>query len=106
MDADSMPLAQASAIHSELSQTIRVVLGSPQDVAVLRGLAPDLVEAVAAGWFRAVLARRFYNEAVLGTQRLRRRRGVRLFHLAGSAPMPQTFEIDDLWPAGLGEAPG
>ena len=44
---------------------------------------------------RVGLARTFHNEAVRDTRSLRGRRIPRLFRLAGHAPLPQYFEIDD-----------
>ena len=41
------------------------------------------------------LARRFYNDAVAVTRAARRRWLVRLLRLAGGAPRPEFFEIDD-----------
>jgi hypothetical protein len=58
------------------------------------GLMADLSDA--AG--RVALARRFYNDAVRDTTALRRRRLPRLLRLAGRAPMPAFFEIDDTLP--------
>ena len=43
-------------------------------------------------------ARRFHNDAVSATLRLRRRRLVRWFRLAGTAEWPRAFEIDDAPP--------
>ncbi|HET9871884.1 MAG TPA: hypothetical protein VFP89_04715 [Propionibacteriaceae bacterium] len=45
---------------------------------------------------RAALARRLHNDAVVAARALRRRRGVRLFRLAGHAGEPAAFEIADL----------
>jgi hypothetical protein len=42
-----------------------------------------------------VLARRVHNDAVRDTLGLRSLRMVRWFHLAGTAPMPEFFEIAD-----------
>lgn len=42
---------------------------------------------------RVMIARRVYNDAVRDTLALRRRRKVRYFRLAGSAPTPEYFEI-------------
>ena len=50
---------------------------------------------------QVVLARRFYNDAVRSTQGLRDRRLVRWLRLAGTAPYPRTFEMDDLPPQSL-----
>lgn len=42
---------------------------------------------------RVVIARRVHNDAVRDTLALRRRRKVRYFKLAGTAPRPEYFEI-------------
>jgi hypothetical protein len=55
----------------------------------------ELREAAA----RVQVARRFYNDAVRDTRALRGRRMPRLLHLAGHAPLPQFFDIDDTPPA-------
>ncbi len=44
------------------------------------------------------LARRFHNEAVKEVQRVRTKRVVGLFRLAGHADLPQTVEFDDTLP--------
>jgi hypothetical protein len=41
------------------------------------------------------LARKFYNDAVAVTRVARRRWLVVLLRLAGTAPLPEFFEIDD-----------
>lgn len=40
-------------------------------------------------------ARRFYNQEVEQVRRIRSRIIVRLFHLAGRAKLPQTYDMDD-----------
>jgi hypothetical protein len=59
----------------------------------LRTVAPtaELNEVVT----RASFARQFHNDAVRDALVLRRRWIVRLLHLAGHAPRPTYFEIDD-----------
>lgn len=90
--------------ESNLSAALRGVLDTPEEVAQVRS-APggtDTLEALSAAWFRVQLARRFHNEAVAQTQRMRAKWWVRLARLAGRAAMPQTVELDDAWPVGLG----
>lgn len=90
--------------ESDLSAALRGVLCSPEAVAELRtspGIA-ELLESLSAAWFRVQLARRFHNEAVAQTQRMRAKWWVRAARLAGRAAMPQTVELDDAWPVGLG----
>ncbi|CAM5779322.1 hypothetical protein [Cellulomonas persica] len=90
-------------VESELSSTLREVLGEPDEVATVRAEpgGAELLDALSSAWYRAEIARRFHNEAVLQTQRVRRGRFVRLLRLAGHAPEPRTLELDDAWPAAL-----
>lgn len=90
--------------ESELSATLRAVLDDVDEVAELREEPGGdmLLDAIAASWYRTQLARRFHNEAVAQTQRVRRGWLVRLLRLAGHAPVPQTLELDDAWPDALG----
>lgn len=90
-------------VESELSRTLRVALEDPDEVAALREAAggAEVLDSLAAAWYRVQLSRRFHNEAVAQTQRVRRKWLVRLARLYGHAPMPQTVEIDDGWPQAL-----
>ena len=45
---------------------------------------------------------RFHNDTVRAARALRTHRTVRLFRLAGHAPFPLAFEMDDAPPAALG----
>ncbi|WP_425953513.1 hypothetical protein [Xylanimonas sp. McL0601] len=95
---------QRERVESALSATLRSAFDDAEVVEALRTTPPgdSLVANLGAGWYRAQLARRFHNEAVAQAQRARRHWLVRLLHLAGRAPVPQTVELDDLMPAGLG----
>ena len=86
--------------ESDLSRTVRAALGGADEVRALRSapLGAELVDALAAAWYRVQLARRFHNEAVAQTQRVRRKILVRMLRLHGRARMPRTVEIDDAWP--------
>lgn len=53
-----------------------------------------LAEAIDVG-DRLEMARRFYNDAVRDTRRLREKKVVSWFRLAGSAPMPEYIELVD-----------
>ncbi|SDQ48354.1 hypothetical protein [Quadrisphaera sp. DSM 44207] len=92
--------AEREAAESDLSRALRAAL-SPPAVRALRadpggrGLLADLSAACS----RAVLARRFHNDAVTQTRAVRSSRVVRWARLAGRAPLPRTFEIDDEPPA-------
>lgn len=88
--------------ESGLTATLREAMGEPESVQLLlAGPSSEVVAALAAAWYRATLARRFHNEAVAQTRRVRRLWYVRLFHLAGRAPMPRTVELDDALPHAL-----
>lgn len=90
--------------ESELSATVRAVLADDEDVVALRAepYGAELLEAMAAAWYRVQLARRFHNEAVTQTRRVRGKWLVRLLRLAGHAPLPVSVEIDDAMPEALG----
>ncbi|MEU4362933.1 hypothetical protein [Promicromonospora sp. NPDC023987] len=88
--------------ESGLTGTLREAMGAPESIRALRaGPAGTVVTALAAAWYRATLARRFHNEAVAQARRVRRLWYVRLFRLAGRAPMPRTVELDDALPHAL-----
>ncbi|WP_225754452.1 hypothetical protein [Actinotalea sp. Marseille-Q4924] len=89
--------------ESDLSLTLRTALADPDEVRALDAdeLVGELLTSLAASWYRVQLARRFHNEAVAQTQRVRRKALVRVLRLHGRAAMPRTVEIDDDWPDGL-----
>jgi hypothetical protein len=94
---------QREVAESELSQALRAVFAESDQVEALRQ-APGGAEAVAdltAGVRRVPMARRFHNEAVRAARAVRRHRLVRYFRLAGHAPFPLTFEMDDAPPGSL-----
>ncbi|MFB6617622.1 MULTISPECIES: hypothetical protein [unclassified Streptomyces] len=93
--------------ESELSQALRAVFSDADQVEVLKA-APGGVEAaedLAAAVRRVPMARRFHNDAVRAARALRRHRKVRWFRLAGHAPFPLAFEMDDEPPADLADRP-
>ncbi|WP_309134232.1 hypothetical protein [Cellulomonas sp.] len=97
------PAADRGLVESELTAALDEVLDDRDEVLGL-GAEPggqELLDALAAAWYRVQLARRFHNEAVAQTQRVRRGVVVRALRLAGHAPEPRTLEMDDAWPAGL-----
>lgn len=57
--------------------------------------SPDLQGELSDAQERVVLAKRFYNDAVRDTRALREARFTRLWRLAGSAAMPQHFELTE-----------
>ncbi|GGX99162.1 LemA family protein [Streptomyces hiroshimensis] len=89
--------------ESELSQALRAVFAEVPQVEAVRE-APggeesltELSEAVR----RVPMARRFHNDAVRAARAVRKHRVVRWFRLAGHAPFPMAFEMDDEPPAVL-----
>ena len=94
--------ADRERAESGLTATLREVLGAPETTdELLAGSSGEVVAALGDAWYRATLARRFHNEAVAQTRRVRRLWYVRLFRLAGRAPMPRTVELDDVLPHAL-----
>ena len=95
--ASPTPTVRSRAlIESDLSRVLRTVVSD----SVRRDLSEDPLSVLALNRLdracsRLVLARRFHNTHVSEAQALRARRLVRVFHLAGHAPMPQTFDADD-----------
>ena len=92
--------AGREAVESELTEVLHAAL-TPE---VARGIDADggsgaaALERVREAGLRVQLARRFRNEAVKEVQRVRAKRVVRLFRLAGHAALPQTVEFDDALP--------
>lgn len=94
---------QREVAESDLSQALRAVFAETPQVETVRE-APggeaairELTEAVR----RVPMARRFHNDAVRAARALRRHRKVRWFRLAGHAPFPMAFEMDDEPPVAL-----
>lgn len=81
------------AAESEFTRTLRATL-EELDASQPLVSSPEFAELGQAAQ-RVCLARRFYNDAVTASLAVRRKRLVRWLHLAGSAPMPVTVEIDD-----------
>jgi len=83
--------------ESDLTRTLRTILSQPDFAASVQGKdgAGELLGELEATAQQVFLARKFYNDAVAGTVAARRRWLARLLRLAGGAPMPEFFEIDD-----------
>ncbi|AXQ58183.1 hypothetical protein ACFVDU_25235 [Streptomyces albidoflavus] len=91
--------------ESELSQALRAVFGDASQVDAVRQ-APggnETADELAAAVRRVPMARRFHNDAVRAARALRRHRTVRWLRLAGHAPFPLAFEMDDEPPAALAD---
>lgn len=92
--------------ESDLTRTLRAVVSQPD----FRGSlgdgehAAELLAELESTAHQVFLARKFYNDAVAVTLIARRRWLARILRLAGGAPLPEFFEIDDtLTPADLGD---
>ncbi len=91
--------------ESDLTRALRAVFSQPEFRASLEGRegAGELLAELESTAHQVFLARTFYNGAVAATIAARRRWLARLLRLAGGAPLPEFFEIDDtLVPAGMG----
>ncbi|MGN6600771.1 MAG: hypothetical protein ACTHMW_16010 [Actinomycetes bacterium] len=102
-DNDTQQPAQREAEESALSRCLREAL-EPDDVVSEVAAVPSghqLLVELGAACRRVEMARRFHNDAVTATRAVRRKRVVRWLRLAGHAPLPATFEMDDEAPAGL-----
>ena len=90
-------LAQGELAQSNLSRALRAAFTQPGFRSSLEATdgAGELIAEVEAAAQQVFVARKFYNTAVAVTREARRKPLVRLFRLAGNAPLPQFFEIDD-----------
>jgi len=89
--------------ESDLTRALRAVFSQPDFRTLLAGRegAEELLSELEGASHQVFLARKFYNDAVAATQVARRRWLARVLRLAGRAPAPEFFEIDDsLVPAG------
>jgi hypothetical protein len=95
----------AEIVQSHLTRALVDVLAEPADVDRLRDedATGRLLTGLEQATDRSQLARRFHNDAVAQTQRMRRKWVVRAARLAGRAAMPQMVEIDDRMPPGLAD---
>ena len=91
------PTARSRAlIESDLSRVLRTVVCEPARHELSADpLSVPALNRLDRACSRLVLARRFHNTHVSEAQALRARPLVRMCHLAGHAPMPQTFDADD-----------
>src|SRR5690606_12911437 len=91
-DADNREIAE-----SDLSRALRAAVDQP-DLAAARadsGAAEGVPEELPPAAATVAYARRFYNDAVSQARIARRKLLIRALPLAGRAPLPDFFEIDD-----------
>jgi hypothetical protein len=100
----AMLAAEATGLGHDREVRENALSRALQDVA--DALPPGRPETVAMvdAVTRATFARRFHNDAVRDALVVRRRWVVRLMHLAGHAPRPTYFEVDDT-PLTIANAP-
>lgn len=105
LEMDGLAASGRELTESELSQALRAALADADHLQEISRdeLAASALGALAAAWVRAEMSRRFHNDAVSHTRRIRRKMLVRLLRLAGRAPMPVMIELDDDLPDGLGD---
>ncbi|GAB3657097.1 membrane protein [Actinocorallia lasiicapitis] len=86
--------------ESDLSRALRAVVHQPEFRITIeeKSNGHSLIEELDAAAQKVAFARRFYNDAVSATRIARRRLLARFLPLAGRAPMPEFFEIDDVAP--------
>ncbi len=96
--------AERDLAESDLTQALRAVFGQPgfrKELEDMDGGA-ELIAEVEAAAQQVFIARKFYNDLAARTSDARRRPLARIFRLAGSAPPPRFFEMDDALPDGDG----
>jgi hypothetical protein len=83
--------------ESDLTRALRAVFSQPEFRTLLSGRegAEEMLAELESASHQVFLARRFYNDAVAATVAARRRWLAVVLRLAGSAPKPEFFEIDD-----------
>lgn len=93
-DGDARELAESAltaALHAALpDESVRALRADP--------VGAELLAELGSSCHRVALARRFHNDAVRGTRVVRAKRTVRWLRLAGHAPLPASFEMDDSTP--------
>ncbi|WP_196717551.1 hypothetical protein [Actinomyces trachealis] len=83
-------------VESDLSRVLRTVLDAETRSELQQDpVAASSLERLDRACYRLVLARRFHDTHVSETLRIRSDWDVRLLHLAGHAPSPGTFDVDD-----------
>ncbi len=89
--------------ESNLTRALCAAFDASEDADAVRSEpgGAALLGELAGACRRVELARRFHNDAVRAAEAVRRHRIVRWLRLAGRAPVPVSFEIDDAPPAGL-----
>jgi hypothetical protein len=90
-------VAERDLAESDLTRALRATLGDPDFRKELIGDdgAIELVAEVEAAAQQVFIARKFYNDLAGRTVYARRRPLARVLRLAGRAPLPAFFDMDD-----------
>ena len=92
-------------VESALTQALVIALEEPEELELIRGsdVGRQLLAELDAACRRVELGRRFLNDAVRACRAVRGQGLVRALRLAGHAPLPMTWEMDDTVPGRLVE---
>jgi hypothetical protein len=93
--------ALRETVESELSSALRAAVDDEDVADLARTPHHALIDELRSACQRVVLARRFHNDAARATLRLRSRPLIKRLRLAGGAPWPRAFEMDDAPPSAL-----
>lgn len=106
-EADSEDQPAREQAESDLTRALGAAFEDPAvtDELVADPVGRELLQELSAACLRVQLSRRFLNDVVRSARVVRRKRVVRYLRLAGHAPWPQTFEMNDTPPAALSVAP-
>lgn len=90
-------------LENLLTAAIKETLDDPADIEQLRNdpAISQILKDLVADSHRLELSRRFHADAVRACLHIRDQRLVRIFRLAGHAPLPRTMDFDDQLPASL-----
>lgn len=100
---DGQHFGGLESVESDLTAALMAAL-TAESVATIREDQPEsagveALDRLEAAALRVQMARRFHNQAVREVRRVRAKRVVRVFHLAGHAALPEPVEFDDALPA-------
>jgi hypothetical protein len=91
---------EREAAENQLTESLRHVL-TPEVVGRIRerdAVGAGCLDIVRGAGQRVQLSRRFYNDAARDVRKVRSKRLVRWFRLAGYTALPRTIEFDDALP--------
>lgn len=89
--------------ENQLTEALRHVLSEEvvADLRVRDAVGAECLDIVRNAGVRVQLSRRFYNDAVRDVRKVRGKRLVRWFRLAGHTALPSSIEFDDSLPDAL-----